>query len=589
VSSPTENTQEALAEGLEPDTTQPTESAPDPTAPTPSTRWWAIALLAILLLAATLRLVKLDQSPPGMQVDEAGNTWNAYCLLKTGLDANGVRWPILYTKGFGFNVTTLFIYTLIPFQAIGGMNVYTTRLPGALGGVLTVWLLYYIGKRLFGRWVGLVAAGLLAINPWHLLESRWGHESTLVPLLVTAPVAALLWAGLPLGDEETMPRPWRAALAGALAGIACYGYPSVRIFLPVFLIALVLVNWRAWLRLTKTREGLLAVGALVIAGLVTFGPLLWAHLTDPEINKRGATTRVWNETDSAGTKMIKALSRYPAHFGPDFLFLNGDPDISFSLPPGVGVFHWYDALFMLAGLATLVWHCRSSRASRFLLLWVLLYPVGDLLSAHPTAHMLRSLPGVCALVLLAAVGAVQLGRQLWQWNRVGALALGSVLLLLVLWLNASFLGYFYTDYNRQTNKQFMFYTDLLEACAWLKPRFPQADAIYVSGNYMTHPYIYTLVGLEYDPRQWFKDQPVMESGQGFLKHETICKRYGKMHFILDNASRPNLDELRQNGKDDHVIFILRTGDLQMERLAQPVYQIRNSQGKVTLNIFDLHL
>jgi hypothetical protein len=46
---------------------------------------WPIGiLLLILVLAGTLRFVKLDEIPPGLHVDEAANAWNAYTLLKTG-------------------------------------------------------------------------------------------------------------------------------------------------------------------------------------------------------------------------------------------------------------------------------------------------------------------------------------------------------------------------------------------------------------------------------------------------------------------------------------------------------------------------
>jgi 4-amino-4-deoxy-L-arabinose transferase-like glycosyltransferase len=553
-------------------------------------RWRMVALLAILLLAAGLRLARLNQSPPGMQVDEASNTWNAYCLLKTGRDAAGVRWPILYTKSFGANVSTLFLYALIPFQALGGMNVWTTRLPGALGGVLSVWLLYYIGKSLFGTWVGLVAAALLAVNPWHLLESRWGHEATLVPLLVTAPLAAFLWAGLPLGDKERQPQPWRAAVAGALTGIACYGYPAVRIFLPVFLITLVMVNWRAWLKLADTRHGQLSAAALIFAGLVILGPLLWAHLTKPEINKRNTVTRVWQATDSTGEKMLKVLNRYPPHFGLDFLFLRGDGDIALSSPRGVGLFHWYELPLLLLGFVTVLWFSKTSRAARLLLIWILLYPVADLFNSHQTAHALRSLPGLCGLVLLAAVGAVQVGWQLWQWNRAKAGVIACALLLVMLWLNISFLSYFYTDFNRQPEKQLIYYTDLLEACAWLKPRLHAVDAVYITTKYMTHPYIYTLVAFAYEPQQWFNEQRKMFEGplaNGAYKDETICQNYGKLHFIFDNAIQPPLPKLKQNGKDDHLVFIVRPGELALGKLAQPSYEIRNAQGQPVLWIFEL--
>jgi 4-amino-4-deoxy-L-arabinose transferase-like glycosyltransferase len=592
VSVQTENRQPTTPDGLELNPSQLSESGVAATKTTPAAYWWTVALLVVLLLAAGLRLSKLGQSPPGLYVDEAGDAWNAYCLLKTGLDAEGRRWPILYTKGFGANVTTLFMYSLIPFQALGGMNIQTTRLPGALGGILTVLLIYYIGKRLFGPWVGLLAAALLAVNPWHLLESRWGHAATLVPLLITAPLAALLWAGLPLDDEERTPSPWRAALAGAVTGLACYGYQSVRIFLPVFLLSLVLVNWRAWLKLIKTQQGLLAVGALVIAGLVTFGPLLWAHLMDPEINKRGATTLIWNTWDSTGEKVLKVLSRYPPHFGLDFLFIRGDGEMALASPRGSGLFHWYDLPLMLVGFFTLVWNVKRSQAARLLLIWVLLYPVADLLNVHITAHVLRSLPGVCGLVLLAALGAVKLSQYLWQWNRKVAWVAISALLLVAIGLNIRFLSYFYTDFNRQPDKQFAYHIDLLEACAWLKPRLKDVDAVFCTGNYMTHPYIYTLVALNYEPQQWFKDQRKTVEGPlqgGAYKHETVYLQYGKMHFFFDNPSPPALAELKQNGKDDRVVFIVRPGDIELQNQERPASVMRNSLGQATLWILDRHM
>src|SRR5258706_6578908 len=128
-------------------------------------------LLAILILAAALRLIALDQAPPGLHVDEASNAWNAYTLLKTGKDQHGVSWPIFYTRAFGENRSPIYLYAMLPFQAVGGMNVWTTRLPSALGGVITVALMYFVDMRLFDPWTGLISAGLLTLNPWPLQTS----------------------------------------------------------------------------------------------------------------------------------------------------------------------------------------------------------------------------------------------------------------------------------------------------------------------------------------------------------------------------------------------------------------------------------
>lgn len=204
-------------------------------------------LLAIVVVAGALRFVQLGQIPAGINVDEASNAWNAYTLLKTGKDQHGVSWPIFYTRAFGENRSTSYIYSLIPFQALGGMSIQTTRLAAAFGGLLTVLLMYFVGARLFGQATGMIAAGILALNPWHLQVSRLGVEASLSPLLILASLAAVLWANLPLVDDnQRRARPLVALLAGLVLGLSLYGYWAVRIFLPLFFIAAVAVTWKVW-------------------------------------------------------------------------------------------------------------------------------------------------------------------------------------------------------------------------------------------------------------------------------------------------------------------------------------------------------
>src|SRR4026207_586377 len=116
----------------------------------PSSRVKVLLLVLILTVSAILRLWKLDELPSGLHVDETANAWNAYCLLKTGSDQHGVRWPVFYLRAFGDNRSTLFAYSLLPIQAIGGLSVWTTRLSAAVGGILAVYLIYWVGTRLFG-------------------------------------------------------------------------------------------------------------------------------------------------------------------------------------------------------------------------------------------------------------------------------------------------------------------------------------------------------------------------------------------------------------------------------------------------------
>jgi 4-amino-4-deoxy-L-arabinose transferase-like glycosyltransferase len=557
-------------------------------------QWRMGALLIIVFLAAALRLVALDQTPPAIHADEAPNAWNGYTLLKTGKDQYGASWPIFYIRAFGDYRTASYAYASVPFQFFGGMNVWTTRLPAATAGILSVLLIYFVASRLFGAATGITAAAMLALNPWHLQISRWGHEASLSPFLVLLSVAALLWARLPIDDDPPRPRPLLAGVAGAIIAASCYGYSAVRAFLPCFMIGVVAVNWRAWRGILGSRDGMRALAAFAIAGTVLFGPLLWSHFTDPVIGERARILGwVWSASDSLVEKAGKVISRYLDHYSLDFLFLTGDRDPALSPPAGFGLYHWYDLPLILVGIVALIKVFRTSAAARIVLLWLVLYPVGDILFPHVSSHSLRSLAGVSCLVLLSALGAVQAGRWL-SILRQKSLRAGIALavFLVVLFSHGSFLrGYFGTEFNRHKSSLIVFGADILEAAAWLKPRLPNTAAVFITGH-AAHPDIVTLVGLEYDPHQWFRETRDFVRGplpDGRFSDAYIYLRYGKVYFLLTEASITALNQLAQNDRPDRVIVIVRPGELGLERHAPPDHVIRHADGQPKLWLFDLQL
>jgi 4-amino-4-deoxy-L-arabinose transferase-like glycosyltransferase len=575
-----------MARKSQPKTTPSKPAQPAEKTSAPLWRRWTTILLLIVVLAAALRLVDLGYAPPGLNQDEAANAWNAWCLLKTGKDQTGTRWPIFYSRCLGENRTTLFFYVMLPFQAIGGLNVWTTRAPSAVGGIFTVLLTYFVGARLFGRTTGLVAAAMLAVNPWHVQQSRWGHEAALCPLLVILPLAMLLWANLPFADEPNRrPRIGLALLGGLMTGVSCYGYPAVRLFLPAFLAAAVLATWRGWWSQLKTRHGATAIAALVVGAAATFGPLAWKHVTDAEqIGKRGKMTQVWTDQDSTRTKIEKILSRYPGHFGPDFLFISGDT-YEIQSPAGFGQFHWYMAPLMIIGLTIALRRLRTSRSARVLLVWLVLYPVSDLLSTHfnSSMHALRSSPGVCGLILIGALGAVGAGTWLWQNSRSASIVTACIVAIVVVALNGRFLYHFFGDYNDRPRVYHGYQVDLLKACDWLSPRLKDVDAVFCTTALMNMPYIVTLVGLDYDPRQWFRDVRDVRTTAGQWE---IYIRYGKMNFMYGRAWVAALKELQQTGRRHRVLFIVRPGEL---RLENPVYEIYGPPGTAPLFIYEQNL
>ena len=574
--------------------------------PAPLWRRPGTVLIAILLLAAGLRLAALDAAPPGLHQDEAIRAWNAQCLLQAGTDHRGQSWPIFRIWHFGAaGGDPSYSYVLMPFQAIFGMSAWTTRLPGALVGVLVVLLTYLLAAHMFGGAVGLVAAGLLAVNPWAVQVDRLGFGVGFVSLFVVATLLLLSKANLLGGREGGAPvRIGFAAAAGAAAGIGAYSYPAYRLFMPPFLLALLILGWRDGWRHLRTRQGALAMAALVVALTVTAGPLVWSHVTDPDMMKRGHEQQgspwIWNADDDVATKATKVLSKYSRHFGPDFLFLRGDhhqyvsPPGSEHLPwLGQGQLHWYVLPLLLAGAGVTIRRVRTSPAARVLAVWVLLYPVADALVSRTSEdirglHALRSSPGICALAILAAVGAVTVGGWLLQRRRAVTLGAAAVLGLAVVVLNVRYYVSYFGEYNDRKIIQQRFQADIVEACEWLKPRLASYDAVFWAVEETNQPYMVTLVAMDWDPARWFREKPTFFTSKSMYGHD-FCGSYGKMHFMYDEYYPRKQQEFLKNGRADRVLFIVRpkkAEEVLRSGRGRVLHQITRPGGEVALVLFE---
>lgn len=532
-----------------------------------------MTLLVIVSLAAFLRLFHFGQSPPGLNQDEAVNAWNAWCLLKTGTDMTGTPWPVFYSHSIGDNRTTLFFYALLPFQALGGLGVVTTRLPSAVSGIACIPLVYYVGARMFGPLVGLAAAALMALEPWPLFMSRWGIEGGLCPALALAVLALTLRAGFPLTDAPDRPRPATSLLAGLAAGIACYGYWPMRLHIPALIVMILLATGRDVWRWVRTGAGRLAAGLFAAGLAATAGPLLWRHLTDPGIARRAEMTRLWD----AGTPVPEILrrvgERYLAHFSPDFLFVRGDL-FDIVKPIGQGEFNWYLMPCMVAGAGLAITQARRRRVVRVLLALVLAYPAGDIISRYASVHALRSSPGIGALVLLGAWGGVEGLRWLWRRHPITGRWVATSMLVLVAALNARYLVRYFGEYNRRPEIYHGYQADLLEASEWLRPRLNEVDAVLWTTTGLNQPFAITLVGLRYEPRRWFSEPRDRRSAEWDL-----YVRYGKQTFMYGDLWRPHLEGIVGNGRADRVLFIVRPGELGLD---QPLHTINGPNGQAVL-------
>jgi len=113
----------------------------------------------VILLSTALRLFRLGKQ--SLWLDEALSLLFASLPFKTSIGAillDGVH-PPLY-------------YLLLRFFLYMGQSEEVLRLPSAMFGVLSVPLVYKIGRLCFGQKVGLVSTFFLSLSPFHIWFSQ---------------------------------------------------------------------------------------------------------------------------------------------------------------------------------------------------------------------------------------------------------------------------------------------------------------------------------------------------------------------------------------------------------------------------------
>ena len=87
--------------------------------------------MCALLRGATLRLVKLQNVPLALDLDEAVNSYDAYSLALTGSDHHGNQLPVV-SQGFNDYRMALFDYSLVPMVRMFGLKASLVRAAAAL-------------------------------------------------------------------------------------------------------------------------------------------------------------------------------------------------------------------------------------------------------------------------------------------------------------------------------------------------------------------------------------------------------------------------------------------------------------------------
>ena len=450
-------------------------------------------LILIISLAGMLRTWRLTGVPAGFHGDELGAGYNAYSLLKAGVDEYGKAWPISFRE----NISPLNFYLMIPFVTVFGPVELAVRLPGVIWGLGIIIVSYFLVKELFPRnkWLAEVTSLLLAVSPWHVQVSRIAHDAGLGLLVQTA---AVWWFLKGLKQPN-----WLIASFG-LFGLSLYAYHGPKVTTPLLLAALLLV-WRKKVSWLRVRQGVILFGIislpLIVSMLTT--PLSDNRLVGVSILVREATLRPALEQAEGLPAILRLVFYNPiaiyalAFLRQYFNYLNWDWlwfDNSFTRyfnVTGVGLMYLVELPFLLVGIYELV--KSRSREAKLVLLWLAIAPVaGAVTLGEPNA-------GRAALML-------PMLELITAWGMITAVKKWSVKPVIIAGLMGLNLIWFGQQYLIQSPKQFAVqWAYGSKQATMLAAKYEsQVDRIIFTDRYK-QPYIFVLFYAHPEP-EWLQSQ-----------------------------------------------------------------------------------
>ncbi len=497
-----------------------------------------ILFLLIFVCAFILRVYKVTVVPPGLSWDEVAIGYNAYSILKTGRDEHGRFLPVDTFISYGDYKPPLAIYATVPFVAIFGLGDLAVRLPAALFGTFTVFLVYFLVKELFSRAskklprdaLALLGMAVLAISPWHINISRGGFEANIALFFVVLGTWFVLSA-------RTHPKRWWFAWLPFVASI--YTFNSARVFSVLFVPALMLYSFREIKSNLKPFIIGLIISALCMAPIVP-------HLLSPQARIRFDEVNIFTDVSVVETanqriardkgnvigelvnnRRVGYARSFLIHFmdnlEPDFLFVKGDGNPKFSIQD-VGQLYLIEAPFFAIGICALF---LSYPGVGLLFAYWIIAAIIPAATARETPHALRILNSLPTWQIFVAFGILQVSEFLLRvgdkkkriyWAGI------ACIIFLYLFSFTYYLHNYYFHYPIEFSGEWQYgYREAIESIAPLTPKY---DHIVISDT-IGRPYMYTLFYTKTDPNDFFRTKDAYFDAAGFYHVDGFLKyRFG---------------------------------------------------------------
>jgi 4-amino-4-deoxy-L-arabinose transferase-like glycosyltransferase len=466
-------------------------------------------LLVFFLLGAAIRILYIGSIPGGLNQDEASIGYDAYAILHYGVDRNGVHLPI-HLIAWGSGQNALYAYLSMPFIWLFGLTPMSVRAVSLIMGLLGMIVFYLVAQQLFtSKAAGIAAMFFIAINPWHIMMSRWALESNLFPTLILFSVYFLL---------KSFQNPRWSYGCTILLALSLYAYGTAYFFVPVFALAtaILLLYRRALKFRTMVWNGVLFLFlALPILLFVIINRLKLQSLETPFFSiPRLTRPRMEQVTSVFSGELFHTILDHLRDFlhlmssGNDGLLWNSISPYGYAYPIALP--------FVLIGLVVmlraLLKRDRVENAQIVILLWLL---VSVLMAFVTNVNINRINVIFFPVILLLVTGFMWLSQKV---KVIGVLSVAAFSLFFVLFSHS-----YFNDFPEKIGPAF--YDSIGEAIQYASDE--SAGNIYVTDK-VNMPYIYVLFYEKINPNDFLTTVKYSNPGAAFQK----VKSFGRYVFVL---------------------------------------------------------
>jgi len=257
-----------------------------------------IIVILIFIIAIISRIYSWPNAIEGINCDEAMTAINAKAIAETGKDMYGTSLPVYFEAWLIAGQSALLTYFMAICIKVFGFTIFAIRLPMLVISIASLFIFYKLMKLIFkDKKIAIIILSILAINPWHIMQSIWSLDCNLFPHFLLLSIFALT-KGM---KEENLKLIYFSMV---LFGITTYSYGIALYAVPIFLSIYMIIG----LKNKQIKVKQVAISAMIVIAVAL--PLIimsFINLFDLQSLKIGPIT-IQNFTYSIRTNDMLIFS-----------------------------------------------------------------------------------------------------------------------------------------------------------------------------------------------------------------------------------------------------------------------------------------